>query len=44
MECLLNLPHFVLLRVFAGILLFQQSQLGFQKLNLLLMRVEIRIG
>ena len=44
MERLLDLPHLILLRVLAGILLFQQSQLGFQKLNLLLMRVEIRIG
>lgn len=44
MERLLDLPHFVLLRILAGILLFQQSQLGFQQLDLLLVRFKICIG
>ena len=44
MERLLNLLHLGLLSILAGILLFQQSQLGFQQLDFLLVRVEICIG
>ena len=44
MERLLDLPHLILLRVLAGILLFQQSQLGFQKLDFLFVRFKVRIG
>ena len=41
---LLDLPHFVLLRVFAGILFFQQGQLGLQKFDFLFMRFKVCIG